>query len=60
MAVPFDRYLMALAFRFTNAIMAIYPQVLNMGLIGGLWLVVLGVLGAANLIIARKPDAIRR
>ena len=28
-----------------------------MGLIGGLWLVVLGVLGAANLIIARKPDA---
>ena len=28
-----------------------------MGLIGGLWLVVLGVLGAANLIIARKPNA---
>jgi hypothetical protein len=28
-----------------------------MGLIGGLWMFVLGVLGAANLIIARKPDA---
>ncbi len=28
-----------------------------MGLIGGIWLVVLGVLGAASLIIARKPDA---
>jgi hypothetical protein len=28
-----------------------------MGLIGGLWLAVLGVLGAANLIIAKKPDA---
>lgn len=28
-----------------------------MGLIGGIWLVVLGVLGASNLIIARKPDA---
>lgn len=28
-----------------------------MGLIGGLWLAVLGILGASNLIIARKPDA---
>ncbi len=28
-----------------------------MGLIGGLWMIVLGVLGAANLIIARKPEA---
>jgi hypothetical protein len=28
-----------------------------MGLVNGLWLAVLGVLGAANLIIARKPDA---
>ena len=28
-----------------------------MGLINGLWLAVLGVLGAASLIIARKPDA---
>lgn len=28
-----------------------------MGLFDGLWLVVLGVLGAANLIIAKKPDA---
>lgn len=28
-----------------------------MGLITGLWLAVLGVLGASNLIIARKPDA---
>jgi len=28
-----------------------------MGLISGLWLTVLGILGAANLIIARKPDA---
>ncbi|HJL18726.1 MAG TPA: hypothetical protein RMH99_23895 [Sandaracinaceae bacterium LLY-WYZ-13_1] len=28
-----------------------------MGLIGGIWLAVLGVLGAANLIIARRPDA---
>lgn len=28
-----------------------------MGLIVGIWLVVLGVLGASSLIIARKPDA---
>lgn len=28
-----------------------------MGLIGGIWMFVLGVLGAANLIIAKKPDA---
>jgi hypothetical protein len=28
-----------------------------MGFIGGIWLFVLGVLGAANLIIAKKPDA---
>ncbi|MBN2194795.1 MAG: hypothetical protein JW751_18410 [Polyangiaceae bacterium] len=28
-----------------------------MGLVNGLWLVVLGILGAASLIIARKPDA---
>ena len=28
-----------------------------MGLISGIWLVVLGVLGAASLIIAKKPDA---
>lgn len=28
-----------------------------MGLIGGIWLMLLGVLGAANLIIARKPQA---
>lgn len=28
-----------------------------MGLINGLWLAVLGVLGAASLIIAKKPDA---
>jgi hypothetical protein len=28
-----------------------------MGLVSGIWLAVLGVLGAANLIIARKPDA---
>jgi hypothetical protein len=28
-----------------------------MGLIGGIWLAVLGILGAANLIIAKKPDA---
>lgn len=28
-----------------------------MGLINGLWLAMLGVLGAASLIIARKPDA---
>lgn len=28
-----------------------------MGLVSGLWLAVLGVLGASNLIIARKPDA---
>lgn len=28
-----------------------------MGLIAGLWLAVLGVLGAASLIIAKKPDA---
>ncbi len=28
-----------------------------MGLVNGLWLAVLGVLGAANLIIAKKPDA---
>lgn len=28
-----------------------------MGLIGGIWLVILGILGASNLIIARKPDA---
>ncbi len=28
-----------------------------MGLVTGLWLAVLGVLGASNLIIARKPDA---
>ena len=28
-----------------------------MGLINGLWLAVLGVLGASSLIIARKPDA---
>jgi hypothetical protein len=29
----------------------------KMGLISGIWLMVLGVLGAANLIIARKPSA---
>ncbi len=28
-----------------------------MGLIAGIWLLVLGVLGASNLIISRKPDA---
>jgi hypothetical protein len=28
-----------------------------MGLVNGLWLAVLGVLAAANLIIAKKPDA---
>jgi hypothetical protein len=28
-----------------------------MGFVGGAWLFVLGVLGAANLIIARKPEA---
>ncbi|UJR85810.1 hypothetical protein [Sandaracinus amylolyticus] len=28
-----------------------------MGIVNGLWLVVLGVLGAASLIIARRPDA---
>ncbi|MBN1962917.1 MAG: hypothetical protein JW841_18445 [Deltaproteobacteria bacterium] len=28
-----------------------------MGLVNGLWLIVLGVLGAASLIIAKKPDA---
>lgn len=28
-----------------------------MGLISGIWLAVLGILGASNLIIARKPDA---
>lgn len=28
-----------------------------MGFVGGIWLLLLGVLGAANLIIARKPDA---
>jgi len=28
-----------------------------MGLVTGLWLAVLGILGASNLIIARKPDA---
>jgi hypothetical protein len=28
-----------------------------MGLIGGLWLALLGVLGAASLIIAKKPNA---
>lgn len=28
-----------------------------MGLVNGLWLAVLGVLGAANLIVARRPDA---
>lgn len=28
-----------------------------MGLVNGIWLAVLGVLGASNLIIARKPDA---
>lgn len=28
-----------------------------MGLIAGIWMILLGVLGAANLIIARKPDA---
>jgi hypothetical protein len=28
-----------------------------MGLVGGIWLAVLGILGASNLIIARKPDA---
>ena len=28
-----------------------------MGLINGLWLIVLGVLGAASLIIAKKPNA---
>jgi hypothetical protein len=28
-----------------------------MGLVNGSWLVVLGILGAASLIIARKPDA---
>jgi hypothetical protein len=28
-----------------------------MGLVGGIWLALLGVLGASNLIIAKKPDA---
>ena len=28
-----------------------------MGLVNGIWLAVLGILGAANLIIARKPEA---
>jgi hypothetical protein len=28
-----------------------------MGLINGLWLTLLGILGASNLIIAKKPDA---
>lgn len=28
-----------------------------MGLIAGIWLLLLGVLGASNLIIAKKPDA---
>lgn len=28
-----------------------------MGLISGIWLAVLGALGASNLIVARKPDA---
>ena len=28
-----------------------------MGLFGGIWLLVLGILGASSLIIARKPDA---
>jgi hypothetical protein len=28
-----------------------------MGLVSGVWLAVLGILGASNLIIARKPDA---
>lgn len=28
-----------------------------MGFFGGIWLLLLGVLGAANLIIARRPDA---
>lgn len=28
-----------------------------MGLIGGIWLAVLGVLGASSLIIAKRPDA---
>jgi hypothetical protein len=28
-----------------------------MGLISGIWLIVLGVLGASSLIIAKKPDA---
>lgn len=28
-----------------------------MGLIGGIWLAVLGVLGASSIIIAKKPDA---
>jgi hypothetical protein len=28
-----------------------------MGLAFGVWLAVLGILGASNLIIARKPDA---
>ena len=28
-----------------------------MGLISGIWLIVLGILGAASLIIAKKPDA---
>jgi hypothetical protein len=28
-----------------------------MGFVAGIWMAVLGILGAANLIIARKPDA---
>jgi hypothetical protein len=28
-----------------------------MGLFGGIWLALLGVLGASNLIVARRPDA---
>jgi len=28
-----------------------------MGFVSGIWMAVLGILGAANLIIARKPDA---
>ena len=28
-----------------------------MGLISGIWMIVLGILGASSLIIARKPDA---
>jgi hypothetical protein len=33
-----------------------HPEV-QMGLINGIWLAILGILGASSLIIAKKPDA---